>query len=48
MENAGWIMPTHIIAAVGIVINEKDEVLMVKTQKGEFRGRLKKIRNPYM
>ena len=27
-------MPTHIIAAAGIVINEKDEILMVKTHHG--------------
>ena len=27
-------MPTHIIAAAGIVINEKDEILMVKTHRG--------------
>ena len=31
MENKEWVMPTHIIAAAGIVINDKDEVLMVKT-----------------
>ena len=31
MENKEWVMPTHIIAAAGIVTNEKDEVLMVKT-----------------
>ncbi len=31
MANMGYVMPTHIIAAAGIVINEKDEVLMVKT-----------------
>lgn len=31
MENAGWVMPTHIIAGAGIVINENDEILMVKT-----------------
>lgn len=31
MENTDWVMPTHIIAAAGIVINENDEVLMVKT-----------------
>lgn len=31
LENTGWVMPTHIIAAAGIVINENDEVLMVKT-----------------
>lgn len=26
-----WVMPTHIIACAGIVINENDEILMVKT-----------------
>ena len=31
MESKEWVMPTHIIAAAGIVINDKDEVLMVKT-----------------
>lgn len=31
MEAKEWIMPTHIIAAAGVVINEKDEILMVKT-----------------
>lgn len=31
MENKEWVMPTHIIAAAGIVLNDKDEVLMVKT-----------------
>lgn len=31
MENKDWVMPTHIIAGAGIVINENDEVLMVKT-----------------
>lgn len=31
MENKEWVMPTHIIAGAGIVINENDEVLMVKT-----------------
>lgn len=31
MENKEWVMPTHIIAGAGIVLNEKDEVLMVKT-----------------
>lgn len=31
MENKEWVMPTHIIAAAGVVINEKDEILMVKT-----------------
>lgn len=31
MERKEWVMPTHIIAGAGIVINENDEVLMVKT-----------------
>lgn len=31
MEAKEWVMPTHIIAAAGVVINEKDEILMVKT-----------------
>ena len=31
MENKTWIMPTHIIAGAGIVTNENNEVLMVKT-----------------
>ena len=31
MANTDWVMPIHIIAAAGIVINETDEVLMVKT-----------------
>ena len=26
-----WVMPTHIVAVAGVVLNEKDEVLMVKT-----------------
>ena len=30
MENTSWIMPTHIIAAAGIVINESGEILLVK------------------
>lgn len=30
MENNGWVMPTHIIAGAGIVLNENGEVLMVK------------------
>lgn len=33
MENKEWVMPTHIIAGAGIVINENDEVLMVKTHR---------------
>ena len=31
MENTEWVMPTHIVAGAGIVLNEKDEVLLVKT-----------------
>lgn len=34
MDNATWVMPTHIIAAAGIVINDNDEILMVKTHRG--------------
>ena len=33
MDNTTWVMPTHIIAAAGIVVNEKDEILMVKTYR---------------
>ena len=31
MDNKEWVMPTHIIAGAGVVINEDNEVLMVKT-----------------
>ncbi len=31
MDRTGWVIPTHIIAGAGVVINDKDEVLMVKT-----------------
>lgn len=31
MEEKSWIMPTHIVAAAGIVTNERDEILLVKT-----------------
>ena len=34
MDNAIWVMPTHIIAAAGIVINDNDEILMVKANRG--------------
>ena len=30
MEHAELILPTHILAGAGVVINEKDEILMVK------------------
>lgn len=33
MENEKWVMPTHIVAGAGIVINDHNEVLMVKTYK---------------
>ncbi|MDE6054746.1 MAG: NUDIX domain-containing protein [Lachnospiraceae bacterium] len=41
MENTGWVMPTHIIAGAGIVTNDNNEVLMVKTYKAgwAFPGR---------
>ncbi len=40
MDNAERVMPVHIIAAAGIVINEKDEILMIKNlRRGwEFPG----------
>lgn len=31
MGDGTWVMPTHIVAGAGIVTNEKDEVLLVKT-----------------
>lgn len=34
MEVKEWVMPTHIIAGAGIVLNDKDEVLMVKVHRG--------------
>lgn len=34
MEHTEWVMPTHIVAGAGVVINEKDEILMVKTRAG--------------
>ncbi len=34
MDNAIWTMPTHIIAAAGIVINDNEEILMVKANRG--------------
>lgn len=34
MAEKEWVMPTHIVAAAGIVLNDKDEVLMVKTHRG--------------
>ena len=30
MENKEWVLPTHIVAVGGIVINDMDEILMVK------------------
>lgn len=31
MEHTEWVMPTHIVAGAGIVINDDNEILMVKT-----------------
>ena len=31
MGNKEWVMPTHIMAGAGIVLNDNEEVLMVKT-----------------
>ena len=31
MENKARVFPTHIIAAAGVVLNDQDQVLMVKT-----------------
>lgn len=31
MDNEGWVMPTHIVAGAAIVINDQDEILLVKT-----------------
>ena len=36
MDNTGWVMPTHIVTGAGIVINENDEVLMVKTYDADW------------
>lgn len=33
MENTGWVMPTHILAGAGIVINGNNEILLVKTHR---------------
>lgn len=33
MENKEWIMPVHIIAGAGIVLNGHDEILLVKTPR---------------
>jgi 8-oxo-dGTP diphosphatase len=30
------IFPTHIVAASGIVVNDKNEVLLVKNHRGEW------------
>ena len=40
MDNTEWVMPLHIIAAAGIVINEKNEILMVNNNRRgwEFPG----------
>ena len=31
MAEKEWVMPAHIVAAAGIVLNERDEILMVNT-----------------
>ncbi len=31
MERTEWVMPTHIVAGAGVVVNDNDEILMVKT-----------------
>ena len=40
MDNTEWVMPVHIIAGAGIVINEKNEILMIKNHRRgwEFPG----------
>ena len=40
MDSTEWIIPVHIIAVTGIVINENNEILMVKNHhRGwEFPG----------
>ncbi len=40
MENTGFVLPTHIIAAGGIVINENNEILLAKNNRRgwEFPG----------
>lgn len=33
MDQVQRVLPTHIIAAAGIVLNERDEILLVKTER---------------
>ena len=33
-ENTSWVMPTHIVAAAGVVENENGEILLVRTYNG--------------
>ena len=33
MENPEWVMPTHIVTAAGIVLNEKHEILDRKSTR---------------
>ena len=33
MDNSTWALPTHIIAVAGVVINEKNEILMVNNNR---------------
>ena len=34
MDDSSKVMPTHIVAGAGIVINDKNEILLVKTHHG--------------
>ena len=36
MEQTSRVMPTHIIAAAGVVLNERQEVLMVKHNRADW------------
>ena len=40
MDNSEWVMPVHIIAAAGIVVNGKNEILLVRNPRRgwEFPG----------
>ena len=40
MGEAEWLMPTHIVAAAGIVVNSNGEILLVKNNRRgwEFPG----------
>lgn len=36
MGEKEWVMPTHIVAAAGVVTNDKGEILMVKTYNANW------------